>query len=79
MKTSHCGIALALASALAFSSLAQADTLPTGAQRFNLYTLNDALNPIVRLTGGLVVPLAALLPLLLRGHPSPVAEAVVPA
>src|SRR5262249_31914179 len=46
MKTSHCGIALALASALAFSSLAQADTLPTGAQRFSLYTLNDALNPI---------------------------------
>lgn len=30
-------------------------------------TANDALNPIVRLSGGVVVPLAALLPLLLDG------------
>jgi hypothetical protein len=42
-------------------------------------TTNDALNPIVRLTGGVVVPLAALLPLLLRRESSPVAEVVVPA
>jgi len=45
MKT-HYGIALVLASALAFSSLAHADTLPQGAERFNLYTGNYALAPI---------------------------------
>src|SRR5262244_1781930 len=46
MKTLYYGIALALASALAFSTLAHADTLPAGAERFNLYTANDALAPI---------------------------------
>ena len=46
MKTLYYGIALALASALAFSTLAHADTLPPGAERFNLYTANGALDPI---------------------------------
>jgi hypothetical protein len=41
-------------------------------------TTNDALNPIVRLSGGVVIPLAAFLPLLLRGQSSHVAEVVVP-
>src|SRR5215470_5163173 len=45
MKT-HYGVALVLASALAFSSLAHADTLPPGAERFNLYVANGALDPI---------------------------------
>ena len=45
MKTQY-GIALVLASALAFSSFAHADTLPPGAERFNLYTLDGALSPI---------------------------------
>ena len=46
MKTHHCGIALALVWALAFWSLAHADTLPPGAERFNLYIANGALDPI---------------------------------
>jgi len=46
VKTHHCVIALALASALAFSSLAHADTLPAGAERFNLYTGPGGLSPI---------------------------------
>ena len=46
MKTHHYGTALALASGLAFSTLAHADTLPPGAERFNLYTAHDALTPI---------------------------------
>jgi len=46
MKTLYYGIALALASALAFSTIAHADTLPAGAPRFNLYTAHDALTPI---------------------------------
>jgi len=45
MKT-HYGTALVLASALTFSTLAHADTLPPGAERFNLYTANRALEPI---------------------------------
>jgi hypothetical protein len=45
MKT-HYGIALVVASALAFSTLAHADTLPAGAERFNLYMPNGALDPI---------------------------------
>src|SRR5215471_6708137 len=38
--------ALVLASALAFSSLAHADSLPPGAERFNFYTFSNALSPI---------------------------------
>jgi hypothetical protein len=42
-------------------------------------TTNDALNPIVRLSGGVVIPLAAFLPLVLRGQSLNVAEVPVPA
>lgn len=44
MKTNY-GTALVLASALTFSTLAHADTLPPGADRFSLFTVS-ALEPI---------------------------------